>query len=251
MSNKYSREILNDVVKECISVAEVCRRFGISDRGSSNTLMKRRIQSFNIDMSHFLGIRSNSGKRHRGGNVSKLTPKDIFVYGRISPNREKLHILRRALNDIGIKRECSECGLGEEWNGKKLILHIDHINGDPLDNRINNIRYLCPNCHTQTNNYGHLNIKYDKHKNMVPSNHADNPNDIFYIECSECHLEFEIGPRGKNRKYCSYECAQKSRQKIDWPDNLPELVQNSSKRAIAKMLGVSDVAVSKRLRNHH
>jgi hypothetical protein len=46
--------------------------------------------------------------------------------------------------------ECSECGCGPEWRGKELILQLDHRNGDPTDNRLENLRFLCPNCHSQT-----------------------------------------------------------------------------------------------------
>lgn len=52
-----------------------------------------------------------------------------------------------------LQKKCSWCGCEEEWNGKKLTLQIDHINGIATDNRINNLRVLCPNCHSQTDTF--------------------------------------------------------------------------------------------------
>ncbi|MFI1180619.1 HNH endonuclease [Streptomyces sp. NPDC020799] len=48
---------------------------------------------------------------------------------------------------------CAECDIGDTWRGKHLVLEIDHINGDRLDNRIENLRYLCPSCHSQTSTF--------------------------------------------------------------------------------------------------
>ena len=58
--------------------------------------------------------------------------------------------------------QCSSCGIGEEWNGSKLILELDHIDGKAYNNTIENLRILCPNCHSQTDNYKAKNKSSDR-----------------------------------------------------------------------------------------
>jgi Zn finger protein HypA/HybF involved in hydrogenase expression len=64
--------------------------------------------------------------------------------------------LRKAMSRLH-EYKCTCCGI-KEWNGKSITLEIDHINGDNTDNRIENLRYLCPNCHSQTETYKGKNV---------------------------------------------------------------------------------------------
>ncbi|MEV0617980.1 HNH endonuclease [Nonomuraea sp. NPDC050404] len=67
--------------------------------------------------------------------------------------REKAPALRRALGEAGVPYTCAGCKIGDTWQGRPMTLHVDHISGDWLDNRVENLRFLCPNCHSQTANF--------------------------------------------------------------------------------------------------
>ena len=68
------------------------------------------------------------------------------------------HLKERLVKEKYLEYKCAECGI-TEWNGKPLSLHLDHINGINNDHRIENLRFLCPNCHSQTNTYAGKNKK--------------------------------------------------------------------------------------------
>ena len=80
----------------------------------------------------------------------------------------RVHLKARLIRAGLLKYECAECGI-HEWQGKSLVLEIDHINGDGLDNRIENLRLLCPNCHSQTPTFCGKNTRTTRQKSPVYS----------------------------------------------------------------------------------
>ena len=146
---KYSKEFLEPIVKESISYAEVIRRMGMRPAGGTQALIKKRVAEYGIDTSHFLGRRVNCGAAHKGGRKSRPL-KSILVRG---STFSRSHLKRRLLDD-GIKsNKCELCGQSGEWMGKMLIMVIDHVNGDGCDNRLSNLRMLCPNCNSQQSTF--------------------------------------------------------------------------------------------------
>jgi hypothetical protein len=114
-----------------------------SDGGVMNYLHQRTI-SLKLDTSHF------------------WKPKSIEEILSIRPNESKGY-LKSALIKFGRDYCCVECGLLPLWNEKKLVLQVDHINGIPYDHRPENLRFLCPNCHSQTPTFAWKNVKKKKH----------------------------------------------------------------------------------------
>ncbi len=144
--SKYTKEILEEAAKNCKSVAEVCRYIGTSYEGSMHTHIKKQLKKHEIDISHFLGKAAHAGK-FQTGKCKRRTADEILTANKSC--REKGYILRRALLDIGIKYQCYICDNNGFWRNKPLMLEVDHINDNWQDCRKENLRFLCPQCHSQ------------------------------------------------------------------------------------------------------
>lgn len=131
------------------NMADVQRALGLRISGGSHAHLRRRIDRLGIDTSHFTGSAHNRGKPA----LARRTPGEILVLRRPDQPRAKPPQLRRALLESGVPNECSSRGVGTTWIGKSLTLHVDHINGDYADCRLENVRFLCPNCHSQSATY--------------------------------------------------------------------------------------------------
>ena len=144
----YTDEDLRTAVAGSTAYAGVLRSLSIPLNGGSHAYLARRIRAAGFDTSHFLGQAHNRGKR-----APRLTPSEILVVRPPGSNRVHGHVLRRAMVACGVEERCLLCGCDGSWQGNPLRLVVDHINGDWLDNRLENLRFLCPNCHAQTSTW--------------------------------------------------------------------------------------------------
>lgn len=126
------------------------RHFGLSPNGGNSSHMYKKIKRYGIDTSHFLGPGHNAGKVLN----TRKKPEEVLIHNKEIYGRTKGSVLTRSLKEIGREYFCAMCGCKDIWNGLPLKLHVDHINGDWQNNLPENLRFLCPNCHSQTLTFG-------------------------------------------------------------------------------------------------
>lgn len=147
MKTKYTKEILEPIVKNSTSVRQILNELGLKPTGGNHAYMVSILKYLEIDVSHFLGRGSSVGERIE----SRKSPFDYLTIWDNSKCVSVDNIKKRIFRDKIKEKRCEKCGLFT-WNEKEIPLELHHIDGNRWNNNLDNLKILCPNCHSQTKN---------------------------------------------------------------------------------------------------
>lgn len=210
----WDLEKIKDAVKESINFTEVLDKIGIPRQGNNSKTLRNILDTNNIDYTHFTG-------RARIYTTSYIEASE-YLNGNKKIKSAKLK--EKLLKENILENKCSVCGI-DSWLGKNITLQLHHIDGNPNNNSLDNLQLLCPNCHSQTENYcGNANSNKTK----------------YY--CKECGREIT-----KQATYCPV-CAAKHSRKVPRPE-LEQLIEDfkelKSYTKIGEKYGVKDNTIRK------
>jgi hypothetical protein len=229
---RYTEQEAREAIRASRSWAEALRRLGYCPGGSNPAVLKRRAREWAISVDHF-----DPYAAARGPRKERIPLKQILVRG--SPYHRAG--LKRRLYEEGLKhRICELCGQGEIWQERRISLILDHINGVRDDNRLENLRIICPNCAAS------LNTHCSRNRTDSPLREPR--------KCRRCGEEFFASTN--RQRYCSPHCGRRwdrrgralvVGRKVDRPpeDQLLREIEELGYLGVGRRYGVSDNAVRK------
>ena len=231
----YTQAQLREVIAESLSWAECLRKLGLRAAGGNFKTIQRHARVWGISTEHFdPGAARNRVLRE----ANPTRPLDQILVENSTYHRANL---KRRLYAEGVKeRRCELCGQDEEWNGARMSLILDHVNGVHDDNRLENLQIVCPNCAAT------LATHCGRNKPLRPR-----------VDCAHCGEGFY--PSTDAQRYCSRACGihhpasrdpHPERRKVERPpyDQLMAELEASNYSAVGRKYGVSDNAVRKWVR---
>jgi len=219
---KISKEEFEKVIKKSNSITEVLSCFGLKNIGGNYKTLKKRLIEDGIDYSHL-----PRGIGHRKGRSflnERKTLEDCLrtIFIKTDGGQNNSHV-REYLKRFSLKQyKCELCKLEGQWNNLPLSLQMDHKNGNTNDNQLENLRWICPNCHTQTKTFAGRKLK------------------IRYY-CKEC------GNETAGYKQCCFSCSMVKHRKVERPSKeiLGQELLEFPMSIIGKKYGVNGNSVKK------
>lgn len=217
MCSKYDKENLEKIVSESYSIAECLRKLGIEPVGGNYKTFYRYKNEYDLDTSHFKNLcYENLKKSKNEKDINAYLKENIYV---------KPSVLLKKLIKFNLKEyKCECCGI-TEWNGENITLQLHHIDGNSYNNTLENLKILCPNCHSQTDNFCGKNIKKNE------------------LKCENCGKKL----KWKNKNGLCSKCYHEKTRKVERPSKemLFELLKENSFSKVGRMYGVSDNMIKK------
>lgn len=194
----YDSDLI-EAVQSSESYISVLSKLGIRPGGASYKSIKSHIQRLNLDTSHFKPYVLPT-------NAKKLTQESVCIEN--SPT-EGSSLRRFIIKNKLVEYKCVHCQNNGEYNKKPLSLQLDHVNGNNRDNRLFNLRFLCPNCHSQTSTYSRIK-KERVAVSREPNTVCDGCEGKYWSEPSDVKSKRQRG----YKVYCSRNCYNRSRTGI-------------------------------------
>ena len=157
-----SKDELMQLVKISINIGDMLAKLGYKNKGGSNwTNLSKRLKNECVDISHFHSINNTTGIIKWTLEHKTRSLESVLVE---HSNYPRGNLKRRLMKSGLLKNECGICNLPPIWNNKKLVMVLDHINGINDDNRLDNLRLICPNCNSQMDTFAGKNCKKELKK---------------------------------------------------------------------------------------
>jgi hypothetical protein len=213
-----SKNEIQKILNESNSFVQVLEKLGLNAHSGNHRTLKQRIKIDCLKIDEL----SKKRKAKQSSIKNKIPLSDIMIENSTYGTN---HLKERILKENIIKYICEKCGNEGNWMNQKLVLQLEHKNGKPKDHRLENICFLCPNCHSQTDTFAGKNSSIKKSR-----------------ICDQCK-----GPtKGKGKICRGCVCKNQPKKFLITKEELQELVKKYPMTTIGKKNGVSDNAIRKR-----
>lgn len=229
---RYSEDEARRAIVASRSYAEALRRLGMRPAGGNHATLRKYADTWQIPTDHFDPYWA--GRRATRRRAVPL--EEILVDG---STYHRGHLKKRLLAEGVKQRLCELCGQGEHWHGRRMSLILDHINGVGTDNRLQNLRIVCPNCAATLDTHCGRNVLLHQKR-----------------KCDGCGAYFL--PNFSRQRYCSAKCNHKDTRGIPRPhgrrvarppyEQLLREIDELGYLAVGRKYGVSDNAIRKWVR---